>query len=270
MIFLRWKNLSKLVWAWKRGMEDEHLDGQVREYTPSTLEVICWFLSLPSLKYDVKGAVAIVIKGEIIYLFVCRMNSCQHRVHSQLNQRAKTCHGDVRNYRLVGRFEILRESVTAWEYRELEKRVKNEWEICESNTELALAAVCPLVRIRLPRRIRSRTWSTDSTGLSLSPTTCTCCFPSSRTRNFALPFNKSKTYADNFRFFFKSWRWEWNIIGAYFSGVNFKKRRRNLEIHVSIGRLQNSLENVDCCQHVNTVSAILILALLAVVTEQYS
>lgn len=45
-----------------------------------------------------------------------------------------------------------------------------------------------------PTSISFRTSSVHFTSFSCSPTTCTCCFPSSRTRNLALRFRRSNTY----------------------------------------------------------------------------
>lgn len=45
-----------------------------------------------------------------------------------------------------------------------------------------------------PTSMSLRTSSVHFTSLSCSPTTCTCCFPSSRTRNLALRFSRSNTF----------------------------------------------------------------------------
>lgn len=45
-----------------------------------------------------------------------------------------------------------------------------------------------------PTSMSLRTSSVHFTSLSCSPTTCTCCFPSSRTRNLALRLSRSNTF----------------------------------------------------------------------------
>lgn len=45
-----------------------------------------------------------------------------------------------------------------------------------------------------PTSMSLRTSSVHFTSLSCSPTTCTCCLPSSRTRNLALRFSRSNTF----------------------------------------------------------------------------
>ena len=60
--------------------------------------------------------------------------------------------------------------------------------------EFALALVCPDVRRLLPLVINFRTSSTEVTSDSVRPTIWTCCFPSSKTRSFDFPDNKSKTF----------------------------------------------------------------------------
>lgn len=50
-----------------------------------------------------------------------------------------------------------------------------------------------------PTSMSFRTSSVHLTSFSWSPTTCTCCFPSSSTRSLALRFSRSNTYQDTQR-----------------------------------------------------------------------
>ena len=68
------------------------------------------------------------------------------------------------------------------------------WNTAWDREECWLAEVCPDVRRLLPDVMSFKTSSTEVTTLSVSPTTWTCCLPSSRTRSLDLPDNKSKTF----------------------------------------------------------------------------
>ena len=80
------------------------------------------------------------------------------------------------------------------------KIISSTWNTAWLLDEWAFALVCPDVRRLLPWVISLRTSSTQSTSDSVSPTTTTCCFPSSNTRNLDLPDRRSNTY--NYEIFF--------------------------------------------------------------------
>lgn len=67
---------------------------------------------------------------------------------------------------------------------------------------LTQTMIPPNVHLQLfPTSISLRTSSVHFTSLSCSPTTCTCCFPSSSTRSLALRFRRSNTFNANTNWF---------------------------------------------------------------------
>ena len=97
--------------------------------------------------------------------------------------------------------------------RELERGRRITWKTACEREECALADVDPDVRTLLPCWISFSTSSTVSTDRSHRPTNCTCCFPSSSTLNFALPFNKSNTFTQTK---FDHWYFAHNTIWYVF------------------------------------------------------
>lgn len=83
-----------------------------------------------------------------------------------------------------------------------------------------------------PTSISFRTSSVHLTSFSWSPTTCTCCFPSSSTLNLALRFRRSNTwrYKRNCQLWAvqDSRRSSKPLNSSYFSTVDFKKGCINL------------------------------------------
>ena len=142
------------------------------------------------------------------------------------------------------------------------KIISSTWNTAWLLDEWAFALVCPDVRRLLPWVISLRTSSTQSTSDSVSPTTTTCCFPSSNTRNLDLPDRRSNTY--NYEIFFVELM---NMILVscqficYLSAVNLKETAGYLKVVVLVfGRFQ-VFKHISCCQSIDSILWVLGLAM---------
>lgn len=87
-----------------------------------------------------------------------------------------------------------RSDLKSWRRR---REKKHRSELLSWNIHAASLTLLLFYLQLFPISMSLRTSSVHFTSLSCSPTTCTCCFPSSRTRNLALRFSRSNTLKYN-------------------------------------------------------------------------
>ena len=145
-------------------------------------------ISAPSI--PVIETTADMTQGQILQLPCWKISIQHHKEFKRGNSRVWRLADDVSAPRSLPA-KSTKENLPC--NREFGRVRKIIWKTACEREEWALADVWPEVRTLLPCWINLSTSSTESTERSHRPTSCTCCLPSSSTRNLALPFKRSKT-----------------------------------------------------------------------------